>query len=526
MVAEPGLPPPQEQIPERTCEQVVDVRMPQVIGQVLDVPKISSQDRDLHGTVEQIPDVPVPEMVEQLVKLPKTESDDRTQQRTAECIVNIPVSQSVVELVEVSRVLQDRIQQRFVEQTDEAPDLSFAEKIIEKPVTQTQGKTQQVVNTHVQHVVNTVDAEVPLSQFTDKAVDIPVVAQRQISTVQTVQTSIEIPQLQYCDEAIDAPAVFVVLVPQVHVVEKKAEIPQFQVDDKVVDVPVESVVQGPLVHVVAKTVQTPQLLFREKIVVIPRIQTIQGPQTSESLNGEISTFQLEMQMGTMFAEEQDVFTEVNADLEQVACETCVKDNTAMVAREGTSSTSGSKHQQRTSGPAGKEEGEKKKMEGRKKEEREAEEGGGELVEKEVTGWTEVTRNKRKKMVQIFVKVDGIITVAMEVSPEDKVQKILNTVSGSDRDMYVTSGGRILKGSDKLKSCEVRDGSTVQVMRRMRGGGKHTDKKGKEEKKQVAQLDDGMCAMACEQMRQVMETLRTLADKSTGERDALRRRWKR
>ena len=182
-------------------------------------------------------------------------------------------------------------------------------------------------------------------------------------------------------------------------------------------------------------------------------------------------------MCTMFAEEQDVFTEVNADLEQVACETCVKDNTAMVAREGTSSTSGSKHQQRTSGQAGKEEGEKKKMEGRKKEEREAEEGGGELVEKEVTGWTEVTRNKRKKMVQIFVKVDGMKTVAMEVSPEDKVQKILNTVNGSDRDMYVTSGGRILKGSDKLKSCEVRDGSTVQVMRRMRGGGKHKDKKG-------------------------------------------------
>ena len=27
------------------------------------------------------------------------------------------------------------------------------------------------------------------------------------------------------------------------------------------------------------------------------------------------------------------------------------------------------------------------------------------------------------------------------------------------------------------------------------------------KKQVAQLDNGMCAMACEQMRQVMETLR-------------------
>ena len=97
------------------------------------------------------------------------------------------------------------------------------------------------------------------------------------------------------------------------------------------------------------------------------------------------------------------------------------------------------------------------QEGTEKEEREAEEGGGELVEKDVTGWTEVTRNKRKKMVQIFVKVDGMKTVTMEVSPEDKVQKILNTVSGSDRDVYVTSGGRTLRGSDKLKSCEIRDG---------------------------------------------------------------------
>ena len=120
------------------------------------------------------------------------------------------------------------------------------------------------------------------------------------------------------------------------------------------------------------------------------------------------------------------------------------------------------------------------------------------------------------MVQIFVKVDGVKTVAMEVSLEDKVQKILNTVSGNDRDVYVTSGGRILRESDKLKSCEVRDGSTVEVTSRMRGGGKHKDKKSKGETKQVAKLDDGMCAMACEQMRQVMETLRTLAGNSTAE----------
>ena len=86
------------------------------------------------------------------------------------------------------------------------------------------------------------------------------------------------------------------------------------------------------------------------------------------------------------------------------------------------------------------------------------------------GWTVVTRSRkqRKRTVQIFVKVDGMKTVAME-SPEDKVQKILNTVNGSDWDMYVTCGGRILREDDKLKSCGVRDGSTVQVTSRMRGG---------------------------------------------------------
>ena len=127
----------------------------------------------------------------------------------------------------------------------------------------------------------------------------------------------------------------------------------------------------------------------------------------------------------------------------------------------------------------------------------------------------------RRMVQIFVKVDGTKTVAMEVSPEDKVQKILSTVSGSDWDVYVTCGGRILRKDDKLKSCGVRDGSTVQDMSRMRDEGKHKDKKSKEEKKRSAssvklenmevkaeligdsqevRFDDGMCAMACEQMR--------------------------
>ena len=116
-----------------------------------------------------------------------------------------------------------------MEQTNETPDVSLAEKVCERPVTQ----TQQVVNTSVQHVFNTVEAEkhinqvtrhieipmlqiikktvevpeVPPLQFTDKVADNPVVAQRQISMILTVQKSIEIPQLQITDEVIDVPVV-------------------------------------------------------------------------------------------------------------------------------------------------------------------------------------------------------------------------------------------------------------------------------------------------------------------------------
>ena len=97
MVAEHGCDTPwrvpQERISEKICEQIVAVHVPQVFVQVLEVPKISSQDRSLQGTVEQILDVPVPEMVEQLVNLPNTVSQDSIQERTAERIADIPVPQ-------------------------------------------------------------------------------------------------------------------------------------------------------------------------------------------------------------------------------------------------------------------------------------------------------------------------------------------------------------------------------------------------------------------------------------------------
>ena len=48
--------------------------------------------------------------------------------------------------------------------------------------------------------------------------------------------------------------------------------------------------------------------------------------------------------------------------------------------------------------------------------------------------------------------------------------------------------RVRRRSDELRSCGVVDGSTVQVVSRMRGGGRYKDKKSKAEKKQAGSLE--------------------------------------
>ena len=168
-----------------------------------EVPKTSSRDRTFQRAAEQIPNVPVPETV----------SRDGVQQRTVEQIVDAPVPQAVKELAEVSKVFsQDRVQQCFGKQTIETPAISLAERVVEAPDTQTQDKTQHVVNTHVQHVVNTVEVErpklaketvqekinqvtkhtkIPQVQFLNKVDDMLVDVQQQIRPM--AQTQLQIP---------------------------------------------------------------------------------------------------------------------------------------------------------------------------------------------------------------------------------------------------------------------------------------------------------------------------------------------
>ena len=111
---------------------------------------------------------------------------------------------------------------------------------------------------------------------------------------------------------------------------------------------------------------------------------------------------------------------------------------------------------------------------RKEKERETE------VKKDVTDWTVVTRNRRqRKMVQIFVRVNGSKATPMEVNlTDDKVEDVMMRIQ-NDEDAYVTMHGRVLKRSEKLKSCGVSNGCTIQVASRLRGGGKQ---KGQEEQR--------------------------------------------
>ena len=89
------------------------------------------------------------------------------------------------------------------------------------------------------------------------------------------------------------------------------------------------------------------------------------------------------------------------------------------------------------------------------------------------------------MVQIFVKMNGSRVTPMEVNlTNDKVEDVMKRIQ-SDEDAYVTMQGKVLRRDEKLRSCGVTDGCTVQVTSRLRGGGKHKDKKGQKERKRAA-----------------------------------------
>ena len=68
----------------------------------------------------------------------------------------------------------------------------------------------------------------------------------------------------------------------------------------------------------------------------------------------------------------------------------------------------------------------------------------------------------------------------------------------DEDVHVTMHGKVLRRNEKLKSCGVTDGCTIQVTSRMRGGGRHKGKSSKSEKR--SQRDQSRRATKIQRMK--------------------------
>merc|ERR1712083_199712 len=108
-------------------------------------------------------------------------------------------------------------------------------------------------------------------QYIDRVVDVPVVKQRQVPSIQKVQRTVEVPQVQYIDRVVDVPVVKQRQVPSVQVVQKPVTVPVIETVEKIVDVPV------------IKQVEVPQIQTVEKVVEVPEVQAVAGATRSVNL---------------------------------------------------------------------------------------------------------------------------------------------------------------------------------------------------------------------------------------------------
>ena len=345
------------------AEQNPNVPVPKMVTQLLEVPKIIPQDRILQQTVEQVAsdhEASVKVFAEELKALAEATQVFQSEtsgadgqmyssfQEDSSAVLRTSTDLNGFELVilvrrlaeqehgisatmkfgagadgdpsvKVRNLVTDLIRLQAEDSSEKREDLEadvakHSSKLEAAVTRSTDGdiSTQQVANTQVQHVVNTVEQEmpkiiketvqrkrpiiqekidrvtkhikIPQVQFRTKVEDMPVAAQRQAPTVQTVQKAMEAPQLQFTNKVNDIPVEAQRQISMVRTIQKTTDIPQLQCDDHVVDVPAEMAVQAPHVHVVAETVETlqlplvsqiPQAHVVEKTAKIPQMQTVE-----------------------------------------------------------------------------------------------------------------------------------------------------------------------------------------------------------------------------------------------------------
>ena len=366
--------------------------------------------------------------------------------------------------------------------------------------------------------------EIPELQFNDKVVDVPaVLVVAQIPQVHVVMKTAEIPQLQV--KVVDVPVVLVVPVPQVRVGKKTVEDLQLQIVEKIIEIAellrfntsgdeqvnlkeyVDRMKEGQndMCYVTDESIAVVFSLFEEILCKkgheVPYMtDPVDEKKTLEELKAKLEPLTELMKEVLGDKVEGAIVDDRTVDLLRVLTTSghglsvnmkCIMKAQAPVDNANVSTNTfdrlerqqhRSKQQQQPQTARQPTRQEREKGRGERKEEREAEEGRGEQVKKDVTDWTVVTRNRRqRKMVQIFVRVNGSKVTPMEVNlTDDRVEDVMRRIQ-NDEDTCVTLHGRVLKRGEKLKSCEVTDGCTIQVTSRLRGGGKHKDKKSKAEK---------------------------------------------
>ena len=171
-------------------QKTIEIPQLHCIGNVIDIPVVEVVQVPEAHVAEKTVEIRQLDVVEKIVETPEIQPDHsiqgRIQQRTLVQIVDIPIPQVVAEAPK--DFSQNRVQQSSMEQTIANPAISLAEETVEMPVIRTKEKTQHVVNTHVQQVVQqTVDIPSSTDSMTDSSRD----AQMQVPTVQVAQKTVK-----------------------------------------------------------------------------------------------------------------------------------------------------------------------------------------------------------------------------------------------------------------------------------------------------------------------------------------------
>ena len=345
---------PQDRTQQRTEEQAIDVPDPQVVEELVEVSQDFSQNRVQQRFGEQTTETPSISFVEKVVEMLVTQTEEKMQQvanthvqylvstvkverpKIIKQTVQKPVIQEkinqVIKRIEVPQFLNEVVDmldavQRQVSMVQkilkiiENLQLQIVEQIVEVLEVQMVGDTQtseslgiapvhqmtQAENVEVVEIGAPLPAksvppifvtapvlEDPPVVVEYRTAEIPVVAQRQIPMVQTVQKTLEIPQWHCIDKVVDDPVVQVVHVPQVQIVGKIHEIPEIQTylgtqtSESLGTVLVHQVAQGEIVEAVENGVSFPAEITSPMFVEKPALKAL--PVVVEHVQRSSSTY--------------------------------------------------------------------------------------------------------------------------------------------------------------------------------------------------------------------------------------------